>query len=167
MSAATERSFWWVFVVRLIKLCRYYILQFKGILVFRTRVRVFGDFEVAHPWNVSIGRGCRINYGVFILAHNNVEIGSRVILSARCMLIDAGLDLGHPGLVSEFAHSRMSVKIEDDVWVGAGAIILPGVTIGANSIVGAGSVVTKDVPPGSVVAGNPARIIRASSVARA
>lgn len=52
------------------------------------------------------------------------------------------------------------VVIEDDVWVGARAIILPGVTIGAHSIVGAGSVVTKDVPPWTVVGGNPARIIK-------
>ncbi|RYY70023.1 MAG: sugar O-acetyltransferase, partial [Chitinophagaceae bacterium] len=50
--------------------------------------------------------------------------------------------------------------IEDDVWIGAGAIILQGVTVGKKSIVGAGAVVTKDVPPGVVVAGNPARIIK-------
>ena len=52
------------------------------------------------------------------------------------------------------------MAIEDDAWIGAGAIILPGVTIHKGAIVGAGSVVTKDVPPYSIVAGNPARVIR-------
>lgn len=52
------------------------------------------------------------------------------------------------------------VAIGDSVWIGAGATILPGVTIGSRSVVGAGAVVTRDVPPGVVVAGNPARIIR-------
>lgn len=52
------------------------------------------------------------------------------------------------------------VYIDDDVWIGARVIILPGITIGKGSILGAGSVVTKDVPPFSIVAGNPARIIR-------
>lgn len=52
------------------------------------------------------------------------------------------------------------VRIEDGAWIGAGAIILPGVTIGIQSIVGAGSVVTRDVPDGCVVAGNPARVIK-------
>src|ERR1022692_3366992 len=52
------------------------------------------------------------------------------------------------------------VIIADDVWIGARAIILPGVTVGSGSIIGAGAVVSKDVPPGAVVVGNPARIVR-------
>ena len=52
------------------------------------------------------------------------------------------------------------VTIEDDVWIGAGAIILPGTTIHKGAVIGAGAVVTKDVPPFSVVVGNPARIVR-------
>jgi maltose O-acetyltransferase len=54
----------------------------------------------------------------------------------------------------------MPVTIGDDVWIGARAILLPGITINSGSIVGAGAVVTKDVPPGSIVAGNPARVVR-------
>ncbi|GGW77084.1 acetyltransferase-like isoleucine patch superfamily enzyme [Streptomyces albaduncus] len=52
------------------------------------------------------------------------------------------------------------MRIEDDVWIGAGAVILPGVTVGRGSVVGAGSVVTADVPPMTVVAGTPARVLR-------
>ena len=52
------------------------------------------------------------------------------------------------------------VRIEDNVWIGGGAILLPGVTVGDNSVIGAGAVVTRDVPANTVVAGNPARVIR-------
>ena len=54
----------------------------------------------------------------------------------------------------------MPITIEDDAWLGGSVVICPGVTIGARSVVGAGSVVTRDVPPDVVVAGNPARIVR-------
>lgn len=54
----------------------------------------------------------------------------------------------------------LPIVIEKNAWIGAGAIVLPGVTIGENSVVGAGSVVTKDVPPNTVVVGNPARVIK-------
>jgi acetyltransferase-like isoleucine patch superfamily enzyme len=64
---------------------------------------------------------------------------------------------GHPKSVDL---SEAPVFIHDDVWVGAMSIVLKGITIGEGSIVGAGSVVTKDVPPWTIVAGNPAKIIR-------
>jgi maltose O-acetyltransferase len=54
----------------------------------------------------------------------------------------------------------LPIKVEDNVWIGANATILPGVTIGKNSIVGAGAVVTKDVPENTIVGGNPAKVIR-------
>ena len=75
------------------------------------------------------------------------------------MLIDAGLDK------SEFSthlfpkHVSGPITIEDGVWIGAGAIVLANVTVGRKSIVGAGAIVTKDVPPFSIVAGNPAKVI--------
>lgn len=138
----------------------YLLLQVKGYLIFGRKVRIFGNFKVAHPWNVTIGSNCRVNYGVFILAHTRIEIGSGVVLSARCMLLDAGLKLSNFAVEDFPEHFESYIKIEDAAWIGAGAIILPGVTIGRKSVVGAGSVVTKDVPPCTVVAGNPARIIR-------
>jgi acetyltransferase-like isoleucine patch superfamily enzyme len=65
--------------------------------------------------------------------------------------------IGHP---SQIDLGEEAVYIDDDVWIGAMSIILKGVTIGEGAIVGAGSVVTKDVPPWAIVAGNPAKIIR-------
>ncbi len=64
---------------------------------------------------------------------------------------------GHPAQIDL---EERTVFIDDDAWVGAMSIILPGITVGKGSIIGAGSVVTKDVPPYTIVAGNPARIVR-------
>ena len=135
------------------------LLQLKGRLVFGKRVGILGNFTVVNPSNVSIGKHCGINHGVFILGHTRVEIGDYVVLSARVMLIDAGLQLAGFARTEFPAHVDGPVRIEDGAWIGAGAIVLPGVTVGRKSVVGAGSVVTRDVPAFSVVAGNPARVI--------
>lgn len=135
------------------------VLGAYGHYVFGRRVGVLGLFYVGNRRNVVIGNDCGINHGVFILGHNRIEIGSAVVLSARCMLIDSGLELSGYAKKKFPEHTAGFIKIEDGVWIGAGAIILPGVTVGTKSVVGAGSVVTKDVPPFTVVAGNPARPI--------
>ena len=137
----------------------HYFLQLKGLVVFGRRVGILGNFTVVNPSNVSIGRHCGINQDVFILGHTRVEIGDYVVLSARVMLIDTGLQLAGFAHTEFPGHVDGPVRIEDGAWIGAGAIILPGVTVGRKSVVGAGSVVTRDVPPYSIVAGNPARVI--------
>lgn len=134
-------------------------LQLKGYLVFGKRVGILGNFTVENPANVSIGDNCGINKGVYILGRSRVEIGHKVVLSARVMLLDAGLQLEHYSEHDYPRHTQSPIKIGDGVWIGAGAIVLPGVSIGTKSVVGAGSVVTKDVPAFTVVAGNPARPI--------
>lgn len=149
----------WLSVVSLRRRLRHVLLQIKGRLLFGKKVGILGNFYVADASNVRIGDHCGINEGVFILGHTRIEIGSHVVLSARCMLLDAGLDR------SAFAHSDFPkhasapIVIEDGAWIGAGAIVLAGVTVGRKSIVGAGSVVTKNVPPFTIVAGNPAKRI--------
>lgn len=100
-----------------------------------------------------IGVNCRLHGPVVI--GRNVMMGPDVVVLAvnhrfadPVPMIDQGYDLPRP------------VTIEDDVWIGTRSIILPGVTIGSGAIIGAGAVVTKSVPPNSVVGGNPARLIR-------
>lgn len=137
----------------------YYLLQIKGFLVFGRHVGVLGNFTVVNPSRVSIGGGCGINHGVFILGHTGIVIGDGVVLSARAMLIDAGLDTKNFSTSELPSHTGQKIIIERGAWIGAGAIILPGVNIGEKAIVGAGSVVTRDVPAHSIVAGNPAKII--------
>ena len=137
----------------------HYLLQLKGWIVFGKRVGILGNFTVANPSNVTIGRHCGINQDVFILGHHRVEIGDYVVLSARVMIIDTGLQIAGFAKAEFPAHVSAPVRIEDGAWIGAGAIILPGVTIGRKSVVGAGSIVTRDVAACSIVAGNPARVI--------
>jgi maltose O-acetyltransferase len=101
---------------------------------------------VAHPGAaLEIGDECVFNYAVSIEAHASVSIGKRCMLASFVRLCDAG----QAGVAP--------IVVGDDVWIAHGAIIEPGVTIGEGSVVAAGSVVTRDVPPRSIAAGNPAR----------
>lgn len=143
----------------LARLKRYW-LSAKARLLFGRAVAVFGPFTVVCPHNVRIGKGCAINHGVFILGQCGIDIGDYVVLSANVMLIDTGLDPATFVDPWQRRYANAPIRIGDAAWIGAGAIILPGVTVGERSVVGAGSVVTHDVPPLSVVAGNPARVIR-------
>lgn len=145
--------------MRIISRIQHLALQMKGRLIFGKKVGILGNFYVGNPSNVEIGEYCGINHGVYILGHNRIVIGSKVVLSARCMLIDSGLELTHFAAQDFPPHISSQIVIGDGAWIGVGAIVLPGVTIGTKSVVGAGSVVTKDVPAYTVVAGNPAKII--------
>lgn len=136
------------------------ILRLRAWWLFgHSGVYIFGPFSAVNPRKIKMGRNVAINHGVFLLGRTGIEIGDNVVLSARCMLLDAKLA---PNSVVSGNHryEDAPIRIEDGAWIGAGAIILAGVTIGRNSVVGAGSVVTRDVAPGTVVAGNPARATR-------
>lgn len=109
-----------------------------------TRVGAFAEIGD----QVRIGRDCTISAYVFLCP--GVIIGDRVFLGPRVTMTN---DKYPPAPRGDWRHTI----IEDGASIGAGAVILPGVRIGANALVGAGAVVTKDVPPGIVVVGNPAR----------
>lgn len=105
---------------------------------------------------LTIGAQCSLNYGVSVGCTGEVRIGNRVRLGPYTMVVDT--QFHHPLRRAERPPPR-PVVVEDDVWVGAKASIMPGVRIGRGSIVGTGAVVTRDVAPFSIVAGVPARII--------
>jgi acetyltransferase-like isoleucine patch superfamily enzyme len=135
------------------------LLQLKGRRIFGRKVGIIGNFTVLNPKNVTIGDFCGVNHDVFIVGHHRIEIGSYVVLSARCMLIDTGLDKTE-FLKNDFPkHIGGPIKIEDGAWIGAWAIILANDTVGRKAIVGAGAVVTRSVPAFAIVAGNPAKVI--------
>ncbi len=100
--------------------------------------------------NSVINAKCRLDN------RGNIIIGNNVSISQEVIILTADHDFNSP----DFASRNKPVVIEDDVWIGTRGIILPGCTIGKGAVVAAGSVVTKDVPAFSVVAGIPARIIK-------
>jgi galactoside O-acetyltransferase len=103
--------------------------------------------------------GSEIDVGEFVVlrASGGLTIGDRVLIAAHAVITTRG----HPEAPPRFNRVvDAPVTIEDDVWIGAGAVVLPGVTVGRGSIVAAGAVVTADVPPLTVVAGVPARTLR-------
>ncbi|QWG25035.1 acyltransferase [Bradyrhizobium sediminis] len=127
----------------------------------------------AHGGKIAIGSWCYVGEGSRIWSGLLVQIGDRVLIAHCVNIFDS---LTHPldpderhrqirGIFSR-GHPRQinlderSVRIDDDAWIGAGAFIMRGVHIGARAIVAAGSVVTKDVAADTVVAGNPARVVK-------
>lgn len=110
--------------------------------------------------NITIGDKVFFNFNCVILDVAPVRIGSRVLFGPAVQIYAAT----HPLSAAERRtglEGGKPVEIGDDVWVGGGAIICPGVRIGARSVIGAGSVVTRDIPEGVLAAGNPCRVIRA------
>lgn len=122
-------------------------------------VTIWTPFFCSYGKNTYLGNNVFLNYMCTILDCNQVRIGNHVMVGPSVHMYTAAhhLKAKERNMGLEVA---MPITIEDNVWIGGGAIILPGVSIGQNAVVGAGAIVTRDVPPDTVVAGNPARVIR-------
>lgn len=118
-----------------------------------------GPFYCDYGYNIEIGDNFYANVNFTVLDGAKVTIGNNVFIAPNVGIYTAGhpLDAERRNQGLEYAHP---VTLGDNVWVGAGVNILPGVTIGSDAVIGAGAVVLKDVPDGVLVAGNPARVIR-------
>ena len=135
-------------------------LRLRLLRMFGARVRkwtaVYGSAKIFAPWNLDMGDGCNIGPRVEIYCKAPVALGDGVSISQDSFICTASHDVSDPDMKLTLGE----IHIGDDVWIGARAIILPGVTIGEGAIVAAGAVVTKDVEPWTVVGGNPAKFIK-------
>ena len=116
--------------------------------------------QILHPWLLSLGDFSLIGDRVNVYNLGAVTLGDHTIVSQDVDLCAGTHDYTKPSLPL----LRPPITIGSGVWICAGAFIGPGVTIGDNSVVGAKAVVTKDVPPGVVVAGNPAKVVKQRSM---
>jgi maltose O-acetyltransferase len=132
---------------RLFRICGEHVNVEKGANFYTGWEIEVGDYS-------SLGIDCMIPY--------NLKVGRDVMMGPDVIIVGENhrfADRDRPMRVQGY-EEYPPVRIEDDVWIGARAIILPGLTIGKGSIIGAGAVITKDVPPYAICGGNPARVIR-------
>ena len=133
-------------------------------------VKIDVPFYCDYGQHISIGNNVIINIYCTFVDCNKITIGNNVLIASNVQIYTAT----HPVNISDrlldnwsynnphafFNTYALPVTIEDNVWIGGGVIILQGVTIGKNSVIGAGSVVNKSIPPNSLAVGNPCKIIR-------
>ena len=109
--------------------------------------------------HVHLGRDVYFNFNVTLVDDTDIYIGDNTMVGPNCVIAPAGHPIC-PEIRARGGQYNVPVHIGNNCWLGAGVIVLPGVTIGDNTVVGAGSVVTKDLPANVVAAGNPCRILR-------
>jgi acetyltransferase-like isoleucine patch superfamily enzyme len=116
---------------------------------------------LAYGGDVKLGDDCSVNPFAVLYGHGGLTIGNRVRIAAQVVIIPANHNPAGDGLgLNESGVNTRGIRIDDDVWIGAGARILDGVHIGQRAIVGAGSVVTRSIEAGATVAGVPARPLK-------
>ncbi|GAA2230797.1 sugar O-acetyltransferase [Streptomyces amakusaensis] len=157
------------------KRCMDLLDRFNGTALsdFRTRESVLGEllgglgpggwvmprFLCEFGFFIELGPGTKVNFDVMMLDCAPITLGADVFVGPRSQLFTANHPLNAELRRTMWEQAR-PITLEDRVWLGGGVTVLPGVTIGADTVVGAGSVVTKDLPPKVLAVGNPARIVR-------
>lgn len=109
--------------------------------------------------NVHFGRNVYANFNLTLVDDGNIYVGDYTMIGPNVTITSAGHPV-LPQLRQQAYQYNLPVHIGKNVWIGAGAILLPGVTVGDNSVIGAGSIVTKDIPANVVAVGNPCRVLR-------
>lgn len=149
---------WWLLfrpTPRLLFGWRRLVLRLFGAQIGRN-ARISPSVRIWAPWNLAVGDEASIAHAVDCYCVDHVTIGAHATVSQYALLCTAGHDVSDP-------HMRLTtspIRIGDQAWVCAGVYVAPGVTVGQGAVAGARAVVTRDVPPWTIVAGNPARYLR-------
>ena len=148
------------------------IINNRGEIVVKDNVRLFSDPNIyestmSSPVKLSCRRGAKLEigegttiYGASILAGKKVTIGMKCLIAANVNILDDDTHSTDPSRTNALETFEAPIILHDNVWLALNVTVLKGVTIGNNSVVGAGAVVTKDIPDNCIAAGNPARIIK-------
>jgi maltose O-acetyltransferase len=165
---AVVRARWWLrkatSVGSRVRLRGHPLISNHGRMVIGSRVQLVStaarlELVTLPGGTLEIGERTLVNYGGSIAAAESVRIGARCLIGTHAIIMDNDFHRVEPERRLEWPESR-PIAIEDNVWLGARVIVLGGVTIGAGSCIGAGSVVNSDIPPRSLAVGVPARVIR-------
>ena len=126
----------------------------------RCRLGMETELMTSEKGRIQLGDDIRLNRGCTIVSYSEVSIGDFTIIGEYVSIRDAnhGMERNEP--IRYQKHTTLPIRIDRDVWIGRGCCILPGVTIGEGSIIGANSVINKDIPPYSIAAGVPAKVLR-------
>jgi acetyltransferase-like isoleucine patch superfamily enzyme len=135
-------------------------ISFSGL-----QLEIFDTLNANYQTNMRIGDNVSINYDCHIGCINQIIVGNNVLIASRVYISDHSHGLSDYSDINippsqRIIHSKGPVIIEDNVWLGEGVVVLPGVTIGKGTIVGANSVVTRNLPPYTVCAGVPAKVLK-------
>lgn len=127
---------------------------------------IMQPFWCDYGYNIEVGRNFFVNHNCVILDGNKVVFGDNVFIAPNCGFYTAGhpIDAQQRNKGLEYAYP---ITVGNDVWIGAGVHVMPGVTIGSNVVIGGGSVVVHDIPDNVVAAGNPCSVIRPITAADA
>ncbi len=109
--------------------------------------------------NTHLGNNVYANFNLTLVDDTHIYIGDSVMIGPNVTIATAGHPID-PDLRRDVAQFNIPVTIGNNVWLGAHVVVLPGVTIGENTVIGAGSIVTKDIPANVVAVGNPCRVLR-------
>ena len=122
-------------------------------------VNIEAPFHCDYGYNIEVGENFFANYNFTVLDVGKVRIGANAQIAPNVSIYTAGHPV-HPDSRNSGYEYGIDITIGDNVWIGGNACIMPGVTIGNNVVIGAGSVVTKDLPDNVIAVGNPCRIVR-------
>lgn len=116
-------------------------------------------FYCDYGYNITLGNNFYANHNVVILDGNKVTFGENVFVAPNCSFYTARHPLDYKTRNQGLEYAK-EIKVGNNVWIGGNVVVLPGVTIGDNVVIGAGSIVNKDIPSNSVAVGNPCHVVK-------